>query len=157
DGRIAIGSAGARRRAGLQVDGHAGGRIGEAEAGVALSDDGVVAPRPRELRESPQRTRLGAGAPEAGPTADVVAIGTADGFDGQKRLGADGGVARDDAGGEVNRDPGRGRRVLVIVDAVEAAPAVDRVVAGKANEHFDGAKRIVRAANRVSESGAPYG
>ena len=48
-------------RAGLQVDGDAGGRVVVVDAGVAVADDGVVAAGAGEFVEGAERTDVGAG------------------------------------------------------------------------------------------------
>ena len=112
-------------------------------------------PLPVNSLKVPSEPGVGAGAAEAGGVVGVGEIGAAHGLDREQRVGADRGVAGHGAGGEVDGDArGRGR-IAVVVGAVEAAAAVDGVVAGEAGEDLDGAEAVVAAEQRVGIGRTP--
>src|SRR5207249_1129465 len=137
------------RRAGLEVDRHAAGRIDVADAGIRVADDGVVAAQSLEFVEGKSKpvyagaSGIGAGGGEAAGIVAVDETGAADRLDRAQGVGADRGIAGHGAGGEMNRDPRCCRRIQVVDRPVEPAAAVDEVVAGAAVEILRGTWRVV--------------
>lgn len=108
-------------------------RIEIVELGLAVADDGVVAPLRPEVVEGPLRTGIGADRVEPGRIVDVIEGGAADILDRPQSIVADA-CAAHGTGGQVHRD--RAGRIIVF-GTVVAAASIDEVVAGAAAEGLE--------------------
>ena len=104
--------------------------------GIAVAGDLVVAAHPLELVEGRSGREIGRGAVEIGRHIGIVEIGAADRLDRNQRIGSDRGVAHHRAGRHVDADAGDGPGIGVIDRLVEAAAAIERVIAGAAIKDF---------------------
>ena len=94
-----------------------------------------------------------AGVAEAGRIVAVVEIGALNAFDRTQRIGADRGIAGHGAERHIDADPAGRVGHVVVLRGIEAAAAIDEVVAGEAREVF-----VVGAAQQaVAEHRAHHG
>ena len=136
-----------------QVDRDRGRGIGVDDAGVAVAGDDVVAAEAFELVEVAVVADIeGAGQAVAGRVVMVGEVGALDAFDRTQRVGADRGVAGRGAGRHVDGDAAGGEEDVVVARDVEAAAAVDVVVAGETGEGVVGGRRPA-ACRRTSRPG----
>ena len=138
------------RGAGAEIHGHAVESIGERNAGVAITGDGVVAAQAFELVESssaaidPRATGIGVGdgsrIGESRRNVCIGEVGAADRFDRSQCVRPNRWIARYDAGGQVDVDAGSHQGITVVVSAVKTSLTVDKVISGAAGKFF---RRIV--------------
>ena len=122
--------------AGADRDRHASRRVGVDHLRIAVAGDGVVAAKALELVEvavagaDVQRTRQAI----AGRIVAVGQHGALDAFDVAQRIRADRGIAGGGTRRHVDGHAARDGAQAVVARGIEAAAAVDEVVAAKAGE-----------------------
>jgi hypothetical protein len=152
---VAVRGTGTRRDAGLQVHNDPPGRVGKSNPRIAIAGDGVVAPHAVEFVEGAVGAGISAGAGESDGVESIGGVRTSDRFDGQKRIRTHReSITCHSSHGQLDVDTPHRRRVERVVRAVEAAPAVDRVVTGAAFEYLDCAGSIAGAEQLVVKSRA---
>ena len=160
DGSVAIGGSRAIR---AERDHNAAGRMIEGDAGIAIAGDGIVTtaafkfigrgtaaigPGTAGIGQGDRRRRH-----EPGRIVGIVKIRSPDGFDRTQRVGASVDSAGHGAGRQIDDNAGVVGGTEII-RAVEAAAAIDRVVAAEPFEIFVGQARVVAAGERIVEERA---